>query len=174
VGAANFSVTRHVFPANYFACEIILARGRQVSARKYHRLIYLLSVAQRRVQRAVGANSAEAVSPAQAGLLFVLGKQDGVLMGEAGAALDLGAAGISGLVDRMAAADLVERRADEKDARAWRVFLTPQGRKSLVRAGEIAREMNARLAQGFSEDEIDIVARWLTSIPSKFPKGDGE
>jgi DNA-binding MarR family transcriptional regulator len=74
----------------------------------------------------------------------------------------------------MAAADLVERRADEKDARAWRVFLTPQGRKSLVRAGEIAREMNARLAQGFSEDEIDIVARWLTSIPSKFPKGDGE
>lgn len=145
-----------------------------MSARKHHRLIYLLSVAQRRVQRAVGTNSAEAVSPAQAGLLFVLGKQDGVLMGEAGAALDLGPAGISGLVDRMAAAGLVERRADEKDARAWRVFLTPKGRKSLLRAKEVAGEMNARLAQGFSDDEIDIVARWLTSIPSKFPKGDGE
>lgn len=145
-----------------------------MNARQHHRLIYLLSVAQRRVQRAVAANSAEAVSPAQAGLLFVLGKQDGALMGEAGAALDLGPAGISGLVDRMAAVGLVERRADERDARAWRVFLTPKGRKSLVRAKEAARETNARLAQGFSDDEIDIVARWLTSIPSKFPKGDGE
>ncbi len=145
-----------------------------MNARQHHRLIYLLSVAQRRVQRALAANSAEAVSPAQAGLLFVLGKQDGALMGEAGAALDLGPAGISGLVDRMAAAGLVERRVDEKDARAWRVFLTPKGRKSLVRAREVARETNARLAQGFSDDEIDIVARWLTSIPSKFPKGDGE
>jgi DNA-binding MarR family transcriptional regulator len=145
-----------------------------VSARKNHRLIYLLSVAQRRVQRAAAGNSAEAVSPAQAGLLFVLGKLDGVSMGEAGAALDLGPAGISGLVDRMATAGLVERHADERDARAWRVFLTPKGRKSLVRAKEVAREMNARLTEGFSEDEIDIVARWLTSIPNKFPKGDGE
>ncbi|WP_407181228.1 MarR family winged helix-turn-helix transcriptional regulator [Bradyrhizobium sp. STM 3562] len=142
--------------------------------RKEHRLIYLLSVAQRRVQRAAVTSSTEAVSPAQAGLLFVLGKQDGALMGEAGAALDLGPAGISGLVDRMAAAGLVERRADEKDARAWRLFLTAKGRKALVRAKEIAREMNVRLAQGFSDDEIDTVARWLTGIQSKFPRGDGE
>ncbi len=104
----------------------------------------------------------------------MLGKQDGALMGEAGAALDLGPAGISGLVDRMATAGLVERRADEKDARAWRVFLTPKGRKALVRARETAREMNARLTQGFSSDEIDTVARWLTSIQSKFPRGDDE
>jgi DNA-binding MarR family transcriptional regulator len=142
--------------------------------RKDHRLIYLLSVAQRRVQRAAAANSAEAVSPAQAGLLFVLGRQDGVLMGEAGAALDLGPAGTSGLVDRMAAAGLIERRADDNDARAWRVFLTPKGRKSLLRAKEVAGEMNARLAHGFSDAEIDIVARWLTSIQSKFPRGDSE
>lgn len=145
-----------------------------MTTRKEHRLIYLLSVAQRRVQRAVAAESEGAVSPAQAGLLFVLGRQDGASMGEAGAALDLGPAGISGLVDRMAAAGLVERHADEKDARAWRVFLTPKGRKSLLRAKETAREMNARLALGFSHDDIEIVARWLTSIQSKFPKGDGE
>ena len=80
-------------------------------------------------------------------------------MGEAGAALDLGPAGISGLVDRMVASGLVERRADDDDARASRVFLTPKGRKSLVRARETARAMNARLADGFSDQEIDIVAR---------------
>jgi DNA-binding MarR family transcriptional regulator len=147
---------------------------RRVVSGKDHRLIYLLSVAQRRVQRALAASSAEAVSPAQAGLLFVLSKQDGALMGEAGAALDLGPAGISGLVDRMGAAGLVERRIDASDARAWRIFLTAKGRRALARARETAHETNARLADGFSAQEIDIVARWLTSIQSKFPKGDGE
>jgi DNA-binding MarR family transcriptional regulator len=139
-----------------------------------HRLVYLLSVAQRRVQRAVAASSVDAVPPAQAGLLFVLGRQDGALMGEAGAALDLGPAGISGLVDRMAAAGLVERRADPNDARASRVFLTAKGRKALVRAKDVAHETNTRLMEDFSPDEIDIVARWLTSIQRKFPKGDSE
>ena len=52
--------------------------------RKRHRLIYLLSVAQRRVQRAVATSSGNAVSPAQAGLLFVLGRQNGVPMGRRG------------------------------------------------------------------------------------------
>lgn len=95
-------------------------------------------------------------------------------MGEAGAALDLGPAGISGLVDRMAAAGLVERRSDPSDARASRIFLTAKGRKALVRAKDVAHETNARLMDGFSVEEIDIVARWLTSIQRKFSKGDGE
>jgi DNA-binding MarR family transcriptional regulator len=145
-----------------------------VTSPRPHRLVYLLSVAQRRVQRALVASSVDAVPPAQAGLLFVLGKRDGALMGEAGAALDLGPAGISGLVDRMAAAGLVERRVDPGDARAFRIYLTAKGRKALVRAKDVAHEANARLMEGFSAQEIDVVARWLTGIQSKFPKGDGE
>ena len=145
-----------------------------MTAPKDHRLIYLLNVAQRRVQRALASGSPEAVPPAQAGLLFVLGGQDGVLMSKAGAALDLGPAGISGLVDRMTAAGLVERHADESDARAARVFLTQKGRKTLLRAKDIAHETNALMMEGFSAKEIDIVARWLSEIKSKFPKGDGE
>ena len=82
----------------------------------------------------MAAQPSSEVTPAQAGLLFILGKQDGVLMGEAGAALDLGPAGISGLVDRSAAAKLVERRADREDGRAWRVWLTPKGRTVLAQA----------------------------------------
>src|SRR5438034_3310307 len=87
----------------------------KLSATLNHRLIYLLNVAQRRLQRFGASRSEDGITPAQTGLLFVLGKEDGVLMGEAGAALDLGPAGISGLVDRMAAAKLVERRADAAD-----------------------------------------------------------
>ena len=137
---------------------------------RHPRLIYLLSVAQRRLQRWMAAQPHNDVTPAQAGLLFILGKQDGVLMGEAGAALDLGPAGISGLVDRSAAAKLVERRADREDGRAWRVWLTPKGRTVLAQAKTDTASVNAALTEGFTSAEIDIVARWLTSIQDKFPR----
>ena len=137
---------------------------------RHHRLIYLLSVAQRRLQRWMAAQPQNEVTPAQAGLLFILGKQDGILMGEAGSALDLGPAGISGLVDRSAAARLVERRADHEDGRAFRVWLTPKGRNALAQAKSNAAAVNAALTEGFSAAEIDIVARWLTSIQDKFPR----
>ncbi|MCK1308057.1 MULTISPECIES: MarR family winged helix-turn-helix transcriptional regulator [unclassified Bradyrhizobium] len=137
---------------------------------RHHRLIYLLSVAQRRVQRWMAAQPSSEVTPAQAGLLFILGKQNGVLMGEVGAALDMGPAGISGLVDRTAAAKLVERRADHEDGRAWRVWLTPKGRTALAQAKASAARVNAALTDGFTSSEIDIVARWLTSIQDKFPR----
>lgn len=142
----------------------------KVAGARHHRLIYLLNVAQRRLQRWMAARPENDVTPAQAGLLFILGKQDGILMGEAGAALDMGPAGISGLVDRTAAAGLIERRPDREDGRAWRVWLTPTGRTALARAKAGAAEVNAALNKGFTAAEIDIVARWLTSIQHKFPR----
>ena len=139
------------------------------------RLIYLLNVAQRRLQRFVAAQTkAGGVTSAQSGLLFVLGKHDGALMGEAGAALDLGPPGISGLAERMVEGGLIEKRADPDDGRASRLWLTAAGRKALVRTKAGVAELNARLTEGFSDAEIDIVSRWLTSVQSKFPRGDDE
>jgi DNA-binding MarR family transcriptional regulator len=139
------------------------------------RLIFLLSVAQRRLQRFVAAQTKTGgVTSAQSGLLFVLGRRDGALMGEAGAALDLGMPGISGLAERMAEAGLIEKRADPDDGRAARLWLTASGRKALARTKAGVAELNGRLMEGFSDAEIDIVSRWLTSVQSKFPKGDDE
>lgn len=154
--------------------EYIFRMRNKAAGSGHHRLIYLLSVAQRRVQRWMAGQPSSEVTPAQAGLLFILGKQDGVLMGEAGAALDMGPAGISGLVDRTAAAKLVERRADHEDGRAWRVWLTPKGRTALAQAKASAAKVNAALTEGFTGAEIDVVARWLTSIQDKFPRGANE
>jgi DNA-binding MarR family transcriptional regulator len=146
-----------------------------VNARREPRLVFLLTVAQRRMQRWMAARTqATGVTAAQSGLLFVLGQRDGVLMGEAGAALDLGPPGISGLVDRMTAASLIRRRADPEDGRAWRLWLTPAGRAALAQSKAGLAEINARLTDGFTEAEIDVVARWLTGLQSKFPKGEDE
>src|SRR5580704_7250411 len=106
------------------------------------RLIYLLNVAQRRVQRFV-AGQRRGATPAQSGLLFVLGKQDGMLMGEAGAALDLGMPGISGLAERMIEAGLIDRRTDSSDGRAARLWLTAAGRRALARSKAGVADINA-------------------------------
>ena len=143
----------------------------QMTARREHRLVFLLSVAQRRLQRWIAVQTQQSgVTAAQSGLLFVLGQRDGVLMGEAGAALDLGPPGISGLVDRMTAANLIRRR----DGRAWRLWLTPAGRAALAQSKAGLAEINVRLTDGFTEAEIDVVARWLTGMQSKFPRGEDE
>ena len=95
-------------------------------------------------------------------------------MGEAGAALDLGPPGISGLVDRMTSANLIRRRADPDDGRAWRLWLTPAGRAAMAQSKAGLAEINARLTDGFTDAEIDVVARWLTSLQSRFPRGEDE
>jgi DNA-binding MarR family transcriptional regulator len=74
----------------------------------------------------------------------------------------------------MAAARLVERRADAADGRAWRIHLTAKGRAMLARAKAETADLNARLVEGFSREEIDVVARWLLSFQSKFPNGRDE
>ncbi|QGZ59278.1 MarR family winged helix-turn-helix transcriptional regulator [Paraburkholderia acidiphila] len=134
-----------------------------------HRLVYLLNVGQRRLQRWSQARAASGgVTAAQAGLLFFLGESNGALMSEAAAALDLGAPGMSGLAERTEKAGLIERRADENDGRASRLWLTEAGRAARQRSKLRMKDLNAKLTEGFTEAEIDVVARWLTSLQTRF------
>ena len=93
-------------------------------------------------------------------------------MSEAAAALDLGAPGMSGLADRTERAGLIERRPDENDRRASRLWLTKAGHAARERSKVSVKELNARLTAGFTTAEIEVVARWLTSLQTKFPAGD--
>lgn len=137
-----------------------------------HRLVYLLNVGQRRLQRWQTRAAGGGVTAAQSGLLFFLGTNNGALMSEAAAALDLGAPGISGLADRTEKAGLIERRADETDGRASRLWLTDAGRAARQRSKSRMKDLNTKLTEGFTEAEIDVVARWLTSLQDKFPLAD--
>jgi DNA-binding MarR family transcriptional regulator len=160
-----------------FACELTYAETdpgdatqQDKASRMNHRLVYLLNVGQRRLHRWSQARTgAGGVTAAQAGLLFFLAKNDGALMSEAAAALDLGAPGMSGLVDRAERAGFVQRHADEFDRRASRLWLTEDGRAAGKRSKSGLADLNARLTDGFTASEIDVVARWLTSLQEKFP-----
>ncbi|HJV41227.1 MarR family winged helix-turn-helix transcriptional regulator [Caulobacter sp.] len=138
------------------------------------RLIFLLNAGHRRVQRWIEGKMAAkgGLTAAQSGVLFYLGDQDGVLIGEAADALDLAPSAMTGLIDRMTRSGLVERRADPKDGRAMRLHLTDKGRTAREQAKAGLQGINAHLTDGFTDDEINVVARWLACLQTKFPKGD--
>ena len=74
----------------------------------------------------------------------------------------------------MTTANLIQRRADPDDGRAWRLWLTSAGRAALARSKAGLSDINARLTEGFTDAEIDVVARWLASLQTKFPRGEDE
>lgn len=135
------------------------------------RLIFLLTTAQRRLQAWIADEQAQAVgtlgsapSAAQGGVLFLLAEQDGRTMGELARALDLAPSALTGLVQRMEAAAWVERRACERDTRAQRAWLLDAGRAAMQPLRQAARRIHQRLSIGFTDDELQTVARWLLHV----------
>ncbi len=152
-----------IFRARNIFCAAMTAPDR--------RLIFLLNVAYRRLQRWTEKELAPSgLSGAQAGVLFWLGSHDGALIGEVAEALDIVPSAMTGLIDRMVNACLVERRPDGDDRRAFRIYLTAAGRRLRKQAAARSQALNASLMEGFSEAEIAIVARWLASLQTKFPR----
>lgn len=138
-------------------------------AKAERRFLYLLSLAERRIRGSMRSETGD-ITAAQAGVLFVLGHNDGALVGDVAKELGLGLPGASGLVDRTVAAGLVERRRDENDGRSFRLFLTPHGRATRTTAISTAAELNQKLTEGFTEKELDLVSRWLTHASKAFEK----
>jgi DNA-binding MarR family transcriptional regulator len=135
------------------------------------RLIFLLNSAQRKLQLWIAALQAQAAAqgevvptPAQAGLLFALAQTNGATMSELSQALDLVPSAVSGLVQRSEALSWVERRACPNDGRTQRVWLLPAGQAQLPRLKPITLQINRRLTEGFTDDELAVVARWLMHV----------
>ena len=137
------------------------------------RFVQLLNRAQRALQRWIEARpeSWEGISAAQVGLLFVLQSRQGepAAVGEIAAELGVAPAAVTNLSKRMQAADAVERVADARDARLTRLQMTAVGAGASARAGEVLVELNARLTEGFTPEELQTVARWLRQAAALEP-----
>ena len=137
------------------------------------RLIFLLNSAQRRLQQWMTSQQAwatdakgggSAPTSAQSGVLFALAKADGTTMGQLAEALDLAPSAVSGLIQRMEALHWVQRRPCPRDARTQRVWLLDPGRTQLPALKQALKRVNARLHDGFSDEELHTVARWLRHV----------
>ena len=102
-------------------------------------------------------------SMVQVGALFHVASHDGCLAKELAEALGIQPAGVSGLVDRMQSAGLVQRKACAEDGRAQPLHITAAGRRAVGRALPLVAEMQGVLIEGFTGAEIAVVVRFLTA-----------
>ena len=135
------------------------------------KLIFLLNSAQRHLQQWIARQTEEAghtastlPTPAQSGVLFALAQADGMTMGQLATTLDLAASAVSGLVQRMEALDWVARHPCPQDGRTQRVWLRPAGLALLPLLRQATARINHRLTQGFTDTELQTVARWLRHV----------
>jgi len=129
------------------------------------RMNWLLSRAYRRMLARLDAGLADlGLTGTQSGALFCFDGDEGLLIGELGVKLELGQSATSGLVQRLVAAGLVQRSEEASDGRAARLQLTRLGHARRKEAARRAQAANAMLIKGFSDSEIDTVARWLVHV----------
>jgi DNA-binding MarR family transcriptional regulator len=151
-------------------CALPKISNKAVLSARRPRFLYLLSVAQRRLQAAI-QDDAEGRTAARAGVLLALKPDNSSLpLKQLGIQLDLGAPALSGLLDRMARDGLVERRPDAADKRAYNIVLTDAGVRLRAEVARSARQLNDRLCEGFDDDELATVQKWLEAVAIRFPK----
>ncbi len=128
------------------------------------RLFFLMDRAHMKLsQRAEAELSRGAnVSTAQAAVLVYLGYHDGCSLTELAEGTGRKNAAISGLVDRMIAAGLLERKKSYGDRRTRTVNLTDAGWAKREAVMDVFRDFNTSLAKGLSESDLDIVFKFFT------------
>lgn len=140
------------------------------------RLFYQLNRAQRALTRTAdtGLRQQLGVTAVQLGALFVLAEQDGIVLKDLGRTLALANSAVSGLADRLEREGLAERRPDPRDGRAFRLHLTDRGREMALAAKPFLGRFNARVEDGFTPAELDIVARFLSTLIDRFKDDDDD
>jgi DNA-binding MarR family transcriptional regulator len=132
------------------------------------RLYYKLNQAQHLLSKRVDTELAGAlgIKTAQLGAVFFLLEHDGCMLKEISAGLGLNNSAITTLVVRMEKGGLLTRESCSVDGRSYRIHLTNKAKSIGQKAIPVAKELNSMLAQGFSDEEIDTVIRFLDSIIS--------
>jgi DNA-binding MarR family transcriptional regulator len=97
-------------------------------------------------------------------VLAFLSRRDGMTQTALAGDLDLTKVAVGGLIDRMESAGFVERRADGRDARARRIFLTRAGQRLVATIKEAVDVVEGAIMDAVSEDELDQAGRVLAKV----------
>ena len=106
------------------------------------------------------------VYPGQPPLLLRLGETDGQIQRGLAESLNLAPATLTVMIHRMQKTGLVERKADEKDQRVSRVFLTDKGRLALHAVKEALQTLESKCFEHFSAEEKVLFQKYLQQVHS--------
>jgi DNA-binding MarR family transcriptional regulator len=104
------------------------------------------------------------VTRSQWWVLAFLSRRDGMTQTALAADLDLTKVAIGGLLDRMEATGFVERRADQSDGRARRVYLTRPGAKMVASIRASVETVELGILERIPEDALVQAAETLRTL----------
>lgn len=136
------------------------------------RLFFVLDRVHTRLSQQADAILAKgsAVGRSQALVLVFLGYNDNCRMTDLAEGTGRNNAAISGLVERMEKAGLVERRDSYGDRRVKTVALTSDGWTKREEVMNDFRDFNTQLVKDLSEEEIETVFKFLRLAPEQTSK----
>ena len=140
---------------------------------------FLLGDAARLLRRSFDQRArAIGVTRPQWRVLALLKRFDGSTQTNLADMLDVEPITLGRMVDRLQDAELVERRADPKDRRAWRLHLTAKGRAKIKELQPTASAMFADALDGLNESKqaeletmLNIIRSNLTRKPVEAANG---
>jgi MarR family transcriptional regulator for hemolysin len=97
-------------------------------------------------------------------VLAFVSRNDGLPQTQLANELDVGKVALGSLIDRLQLAGFVERRADEKDRRVKRVFLTKKALHLIEQIGPINDGFNSKILKGIARKDLDIASRTLFAM----------
>lgn len=90
--------------------------------------------------------------------------RDGMMQVDLSRHMDVGKVTIGGLIDRLEAAGLVERRMDADDRRARRVFITPKGFEVIAEMQKAGNKLNKSILAGVPVENQRITEETLAQV----------
>jgi DNA-binding MarR family transcriptional regulator len=102
-----------------------------------------------------------------AALLYIV-KNSGCLQKDVAKALSLNKSAVTGLIVRMEKNELLERVVSDEDARAIKLYPTPEGVQKTLDLMPFIDELNDLFSEDFTEEEIKTVLKFLNFVIKRF------
>lgn len=140
---------------------------------------FLLNDTARLFRRSFNARTKESgITALQWRLITYLKRHAGIRQGPLAELIEVEPITLSRMIDRLVEAELVERRADPADRRAWQLYLTPRAGDLLNGMRATADALTAEATEGLSAAErdqlIDLVERVRANLSRRICQKEKE
>jgi DNA-binding MarR family transcriptional regulator len=106
------------------------------------------------------------ISTSQAIILEKLESEGAQKITELAVHLDITTGAVTGLCDKLIAAELATRERDEKDRRVVYLEITPKGKAAIERVRQYRTEVVTKLFKGLSEEDLKQLIRIFQQVMS--------
>ena len=110
------------------------------------------------------------ITPVQAMVIGFLAEEDQIMAGELGKKVELDSATLTGILDRLETAQLIERKGNPDDRRSVKIYLTKLGKETGIEAKKLIEEANKEFLADFTENEKRELRGLILKLREKISK----